>query len=162
MPADFQKLIERVLIHEGGYVNDPSDPGGETRWGISKRAYPDGDITRLSRERAIELYRRDYWAPIKGEELPPVIAFQVLDAAVNHGTSRAIKWLQQAVGADDDGVLGPKTMLAVKTTPQLDLLARFNSVRLEFYAGLPTWANYGRGWAKRVAANLAYAAKDAD
>lgn len=157
----FAELIGRVLGHEGGYVNDPADPGGETRWGISKRAYPAEDIGRLSRERAIELYRRDYWAPIRGDELPSVIAFQVLDAAVNHGTRTAIRWLQRAAGANDDGVIGPITLLAVQKTSQIELLSRFNAERLKFYASLPTWGRFGRGWVKRVAENMVYGAQDA-
>jgi lysozyme family protein len=159
--ADFTKAIERVLSHEGGDVDDPLDPGGLTRFGISQRAYPSENIKALTRDRAIALYRRDYWNKIRGDELPDVIGFQVLDAAVNHGTSRAIQWLQRAAGAESDGVMGPKTLLAVKRTSAIDLLARFNSVRLDFYADLHTWARFGRGWAKRVADNLAYGAQDA-
>lgn len=157
----FELLIERVLGHEGGYVNDPADPGGETRWGISKRAYPHEDIANLSRERAIALYRADYWDRIRGDELPPAIAFQALDAAVNHGTSRAILWLQQAAGADDDGVMGPRTMLALKTTAPMALLVRFNAARLEFYTDLNTFGRFGKGWTRRVAENLIHGLKDA-
>lgn len=159
--ADFDKLIERVLGHEGGYVDDPHDPGGETRWGISKRAYPDLDIRNLSREGAIEICRHDYWDRIRGNELPPAIAFQVLDAAVNHGTQTAIRWLQRAAGANEDGFLGPRTMLALRTTLPLELLARFNAARLSFYADLSTFGRFGKGWARRVAENLVYGVRDA-
>lgn len=159
--ADFITLIDRVLGHEGGYVNDPQDPGGETRWGISKRAYPHEDIAHLSRDMAIELYRRDYWLTIRGPELPRAIAFQVLDTAVNHGPETAIRLLQGAAGAEQDGVIGPNTMLALSSMPPLELLARFNSARIYFYTELKKWPRFGRGWAQRVAENLVYGVRDA-
>ena len=81
----FRDYIERVLSHEGGYVNDPRDPGGETRWGISKRSYPHVDIKRLTRDDAIAIYERDFWRRVQGDKLPRQFAFQALDAAVNHG-----------------------------------------------------------------------------
>ena len=88
MPTEsFDRAINRILAHEGGYVNDRFDPGGETRYGISKRAYPSVDIKNLTRDGAKALYHRDYWQAIQGDELHPAIAFQVMDAAVNHGVS---------------------------------------------------------------------------
>lgn len=169
----FEDCFDRLINHEGGLSLDPHDPGNwtggrpnsgllkGTKFGIAAHAYPELDIPRLTLADARRIYRADYWDRVHGDELPGVIAFQAFDAAVNHGTSRAIKWLQQAVGANDDGVYGPKTALAIKTTPQIDLLARFNSVRLEFYCGLKNWDKYGEGWARRVAANLAYGVRDA-
>ncbi len=74
--SQFDKLIDRVLSHEGGYSNDPQDPGGETQWGISKRAHPDVNIKALTRAQAIDIYRADYWDKIKGDQLPAGIAFQ--------------------------------------------------------------------------------------
>lgn len=132
-----------------------------TKFGVSAAAYPHLDIASLTLIDAQRIYRADYWTPIHGDELPPGIAFQAFDAAVNHGTSRAIMLLQQAAGANDDGVFGPKTALAVKTTPQLDLLARFNAARLRFYTNTATWPNHGKGWVRRVAQNLEYGARDA-
>lgn len=169
----FEACFDRLISAEGGLSLDPNDPGNwtggrkgsghlrGTKYGIAANTYPDVDIPNLSILDARRIYRADYWAPIHGDDLPGIIVFQVFDAAVNHGTARAIKWLQQAAGANDDGVIGPKTMLAVKTTPELDLLARFNSVRLHFYTDLTNWDHYGRGWARRVADNLAYGARDA-
>ncbi len=156
----FDKLIDRVLGHEGGYVNDPDDPGGETKFGIAKRSYPALDIRSLTRDQAIAIYRRDFWARVQGDALPPSFAFQALDAAVNHGCENAVRWLQRAAGVADDGIVGPQTLGAVKRADQADLVLNFNAERLEFYAKLKTFDVFGRGWTRRVAANLRFAAGD--
>lgn len=156
----FDSLIDRVLSHEGGHVNDSRDPGGETKFGIAKRSYPLLDIKNLTRSQAVEIYRRDFWQRVNGDSLPPSVAFQVLDAAVNHGIGNAVRWLQRAVGVADDGVIGPVTMAAVKRMDAADLVLQFNAERLEFYTKLSTWDAFGRGWARRLAGNLRYAAAD--
>lgn len=156
----FSKIIDHVLAHEGGYVNNPRDPGGETNWGIAKRSHPDVNIRALTREGAIDIYRRDYWLPIQGDSLPAAAAFQVLDAAVNHGPGNAIRWLQRAAGVADDGKIGPITLAAVKAADPNDLALKFNAERLMFYASLSTFDTFGRGWTRRVAGNLRYAAQD--
>lgn len=156
----FDTYINRILGHEGGYVNDPRDPGGETKFGISKRAYPNVNIAALTREAAIEIYRKDYWARMQGDLLPADVAFQVLDAAVNHGIGNAIRWLQRSVGVADDGALGPQSLAAVRSKSPVDILLCFNAERLEFYTKLTTWPTYGKGWARRISANLKYAAQD--
>ena len=156
----FDLLVERVLSHEGGYVNDPRDPGQETRWGISKRAYPHLDIRNLTRAQAVDIYRRDFWQRVRGDELPREFAFQALDAAVNHGIGNAVRWMQRAAGVADDGVIGPVTLAAVQRAQPADLVLRFNAERLRFYAKLTTFATFGRGWVNRVAGNLDHAAAD--
>ena len=156
----FDLLVERVLSHEGGYVNDPRDPGQETRWGISKRAYPHLDIRNLTRAQAVDIYRRDFWQRVRGDELPREFAFQALDAAVNHGIGNAVRWMQRAAGVADDGVIGPVTLAAVQRAQPADLVLRFNAERLRFYAKLTTFATFGRGWVNRVAGNLEHAAAD--
>jgi lysozyme family protein len=156
----FAAYIDRVLGHEGGYVNNPQDPGGETNWGIAKRSYPHVDIKALTRAQAVEIYRRDFWDQVHGEELPPALAFQALDAAVNHGIGNAVRWLQRAAGVADDGHFGPVSLAALKAASENDLLLRFNGVRLRFYTDLSTWPTFGRGWARRVAGNLMFAAED--
>lgn len=156
----FDVCIERVLKAEAGYVNLASDPGGETNFGISRRAYPNVDIKGLTRSGAIAIYRRDYWDKIRGDDLPPAIAFQVLDAAVNHGIDRAVSWLQIAAGADADGHLGSMTIQAIKAANPLGLALRFNAERLHFYVSLGGWMTFGRGWSRRLADNLSYAAQD--
>lgn len=156
----FDYFIDRVLSHEGGYVNDPRDPGQETRWGISKRAYPHLDIRNLTRSQAVDIYRRDFWQRVRGDELPREFAFQALDAAVNHGIGNAVRWMQRAAGVADDGVIGPVTLAAVQRAQPADLVLRFNAERLRFYAKLTTFSTFGRGWVNRVAGNLDHAAAD--
>lgn len=156
----FPTMIERVLGHEGGYVNDPKDPGGETQWGISKRSYPNVNIRKLTRADAIEIYRRDFWQRVQGDKLPPAFVFQALDAAVNHGIGNAVRWMQRAVGVADDGVIGKFTLAAIRKADPADLVLLFNAERLEFYALLSTFTRFGRGWTRRVAGNLRYAAGD--
>lgn len=158
--SNFDSFIDRVLSAEGGYVNDPSDPGGETRFGISKRAYPNVDIKNLTRADAVALYRTDFWARVHGDELPASFAFQALDAAVNHGVENAVRWMQRAAGVADDGHFGPLTMAAVLRAEPCDMVLSFNAVRLRFYAKLARFDVFGRGWINRVAGNLDYAAGD--
>lgn len=151
---DFDQAFEKLVGHEGGYVNNSADPGGETKFGISKRAYPGEDIAGMTPERARELYARDYWGPAGCDALPDGVKLQVFDTAVNSGVATAIRMVQKAVGATPDGVLGPLTLQAVQTMPVPRLVARFNAQRLDYMADLPTWPTFGRGWARRVAANL--------
>lgn len=158
--SQFDQIINRVLAHEGGYVNDPRDPGGETQWGISKRSYPKLNIRALTRAEAVEIYRRDFWQRVQGDRLPRAFAFQGLDAAVNHGIGNAVRWLQRAAGVADDGVIDPRTLAAVAAQDPADLVLLFNAERLEFYTKLSTFDTFGRGWTRRVAGNLRYAAQD--
>ena len=150
----FDQAFAKLIDHEGGYVNDPRDPGGETKFGISKRAYPDVDIANLTLEQAKAIYLRDYWTRAQCDTLPPVVAFQVFDTAVNSGIGQAIRFLQRAVGVADDGVVGALTMAAVRRLDAESLAARFNGQRLEFMTKLSTWDTFGRGWARRIATNL--------
>lgn len=158
--SQFLDFIDRVLSNEGGYVNNPSDPGGETKFGIAKRSYPAVDILNLTRDGAIAIYERDFWQRVQGDSLPHQFAFQALDAAVNHGIGNAVRWMQRAAGVADDGVIGPATLAAVSRAEPADLVLAFNAERLEFYAKLQTFDAFGRGWTRRVAANLRYAAQD--
>ena len=156
----FDVAINRLLGNEGGYVNNPNDPGGETKWGISKRAYPNLDIAALTRDDAISIYRRDFWEPIDGDALPPGVGFQMLDFAVNSGIPTAIRALQRSVGVADDGHFGPVSVAALKGADPADTIMRFLAERLLFMAGLSTWTDFGRGWARRIAADLRYGAHD--
>ena len=156
----FRPFIERLLSHEGGYVNHPNDPGGETQWGISKRSYPKLNIKTLTREAAIEIYRRDFWEASRADRLDPAFSFQLLDAAVNSGIAQAVRWMQKAAGVADDGVIGPRTLAALQTTGAADLVLRFNAERLDFMTRLATWDKFGKGWARRIAGNLRFAAED--
>jgi len=156
----FDSYIDRVLSHEGGYVHHPKDPGGETQWGISKRSYPALNIRTLTRAQAVEIYRRDFWQRAQCDTLPKAVAFQMLDAAVNHGMGNPIRWLQRAARVADDGAIGPVTLAALRKLDENDVLLRFNAERLEFYSALTTFNSFGRGWTRRVAVNLRFAAQD--
>lgn len=158
----FDNYFDRLIGHEGGYVNDARDSGGETNWGISKRAYPHLNIKELTREQAKDIYRRDYWGRMQGDLLPTEVAFQVFDAAVNHGIGNAIRWLQRAAGVADDGHLGPISLGSIRSKAPVDLVLLFNAERLDFYTKLSGWEVYGKGWVRRVSNNLRYAADDID
>lgn len=151
---NFDKAFERLIGHEGGYVNDPRDPGGETKFGISKRSYPAEDIKGLTLERAKAIYRRDFWGVAGCDAVPDAIKFDLFDMAVNSGPVTAIKTLQRSAGVTPDGLLGPITLQALNSTPAPRLVARFNGNRLDFMTDLKTWPVFGKGWAKRVASNL--------
>lgn len=154
MKTLFDRAVSAVLAHEGGYVNDPKDPGGETKFGISKRAYPNVDIAGLTLPAALAIYRRDYWDRIRADELPPDVAWVAFDTAVNMGVSQAVRLLQRAAGVTTDGVIGPKTVLAAKAPGVAEKMAR---LRADIYRSLPTFSRFGRGWIRRVEENLAEA-----
>jgi lysozyme family protein len=157
---NFDVYFDRLISHEGGYVWHPHDPGGETKFGISKRAYPNIDIKNLTREQAKEIYKRDYWDRARLSELDKSIAFQVFDIAVNSGIGTAIRMLQRAVNVADDGVIGPVTVAAVGKLPVYSVLMSLAAERLFFYTKLTTWSTFGKGWTKRVADNLKHAVDD--
>ncbi|OZI20494.1 hypothetical protein CAL26_23660 [Bordetella genomosp. 9] len=158
--VDFRTAIERVLGHEGGYVNDPRDPGGETKWGISKRSYPHLDIKNLSRDQAIEIYERDFWLKIHADELYDGIAYQGLDYAINSGIRQAILGLQQALGVPADGVWGPVTRAAALSMPEGPQIMRYVAQRIDFMRTRSTFSYFGSGWMARMADNLRYGAQD--
>jgi lysozyme family protein len=123
----WERVADSIIGHEGGYVNHPTDPGGETNWGISKRSYPHVDIKNLTREQALEIYREDYWDYIP-EDLPDVVRWFAFDCAVNHGLGRALEWLEDS-----------------------RTVAELAATRLFFYSNLSTWPTFGKGWVRRVA-----------
>lgn len=152
---NFDNAVELILKHEGGYVNDPRDSGGETKYGISARAYPDLDIAKLSESDAKVIYKEDYWDKLKGDDLPYPIALVTFDAAVNSGRMRATKWLQHSVSAEPiDGILGPKTVeatiLAYEENP-VGTVGRCIHQRQQFIRRIRTYSTYRKGWEKRIA-----------
>lgn len=155
---NFDTAFDRLIGHEGGYVNHPDDPGGETKFGISKRAYPDVDIASLTVETAKAIYQRDFWTPLGS--MHPAIKFQVFDFAVNSGISTAIRKLQAAVGVADDGHWGPVSAAAVERMNPADVVMLYVAERLDFWRKLKTWPTFGAGWAGRAAADLRFAAED--
>lgn len=161
----FDDIFERLIGHEGGYVNNPKDPGGETNWGITKRVAREngyqGEMRNLTRERAKAIYKSAFWDRVQAERYDPAIGYQLFDAAVNHGIGNAVRMLQRAVGVVDDGNIGPITLQSINARDVSDVLVLFNAERLDFYTRLSTFPTFGRGWSRRVVGNLRYAAQDA-
>jgi len=154
MLVEFNDIIEVVLHHEGGYVNDPKDPGGETNFGIAKRSHPDVDIKNLTKDGAKEIYYQEYWMKNRVPQLPDDIKHIYFDMCVNQGRGRAVKILQQTANAKGaglkvDGGLGPKTIGALKGVE----LQRVRAYRIKYYADLvtrkPDLERFYYGWFKR-------------
>lgn len=172
MPDNFDKFIERLLSHEGGFTKSPSDPGNwtggivgkgilrGTKFGIAANTYPDLDIEALTRQQAMQIYRSDFWDRLKCDQLPAVVSFQLLDGAVNSGITQASRWVQRAVGVADDGNIGPMTIAALLAADKNDIAFKFLAARLDFMTRLKNWPVAGAGWARRIATNLNYAAQD--
>lgn len=169
----FARAMRFVLQYEGGFVDHPSDPGGATNLGISLR-YARGlgrlmdldrdgdvdaaDIRLITPEIAAGLYRRDFWDTVRADDLPPAIAVVAFDAAINCGPGRAARWMQAAVGASQDGVLGPRTLAAIGRADPAAVVAEMLALRFVHHANLPHWRNFGLGWARRCAALGLFAA----
>jgi lysozyme family protein len=152
----FYKEIKKVVLREGGYVNDPKDPGGETKYGVSKKAYPNLDIARLTVDEAIEIYKNDYWIPARVDSLSNELQGMYFDMVVNHGKSKAVKILQQACNNKNkkdiqvDGKIGPNT---IKASLPLEL-DRLRAYRFYEYARLvmkkPSLEKFYYGWVRRT------------
>lgn len=148
----FEASFAILIGHEGGYVNNPADPGGETKFGISKRAYQNVDIANLTEADAKAIYFRDYWSAAYCDLCPPALALIVFDCAVNNGVGRAIRCLQEGVGVTADGVVGDQTKAALaKITDPSTAIAQAHGARILYMAGLSTWPTFGKGWSRRLA-----------
>lgn len=149
----FEDAWERTVELEGGFT---VDNGGETMYGVTKAVARAsgymGDMRELTLEQAKQIAKRKYWDLNMCDQFHPAIAFQVFDAAYNGG--KPIKWLQRAVGVKEDGIVGAVTIAAVRTADVDRTVRRFLSYRLSYMTGLGVWKDYGKGWARRIAANL--------
>jgi lysozyme family protein len=160
----FERIIENVLKSEGGYVNDPNDPGGETNFGIAKRFHKSEDIKNMTKKRAIEIYKSHYWEPSKVERLPQEIQYSFFDSVVNCGSKRSVKILQRCcnslsksklpVKLEIDGRIGRKTISASQKVSN----KRFKAFRVLYYANLvqrkPQLERYFYGWFRRATHDL--------
>jgi len=145
----FSACIPHILSYEAGYVNHPADPGGETKYGISKRAYPHRDIAALTLDDATAIYERDYWRTVRADQFPAGVALLLFDSAINQGQETAVKLLQKALHVAEDGIPGPVTQrTALDRMP--DLLSLYAAERARYYALLPTIRAFGRGWYRRL------------
>jgi len=159
MKENFDAALSKLLHHEGGFVNHPSDPGGMTNLGVTKAVWEEwtghsvdeAAMRRLTPADVAPLYKRKYWDKVCGDALPAGVDYCVFDAAVNSGPGRAAKWLQEAVGVVADGAIGPKTLAAVAAADDQETIDKFNAARLKFLQALATWDTFGRGWGRRVA-----------
>jgi len=170
--SSYDEALARLLVHEGGYSNHPSDPGGPTNWGITirdARAYwkqdaTAGDVRNLPLAVAKNIYRSKYWAALSCDELPAGVDYVVFDYGVNSGIGRAAKVLQRLLGVADDGTIGPRTLAAAACADAGRLIDAICDERLAFLQGLRTWPVFGNGWGRRVrevrAAALALAARE--
>ena len=153
---NFDQAFDLLLSpsHEGGYVNDPSDPGGETKFGISKRSYPHLDIPNLTREKVRPIYMFDFWGKAGCSAVHPLLKFPLFDFAVNSGVSQAVKTLQRLVDARPDGLFGPETLRKTSERDPFFLALEYQLERLQFMTDLANWRAHGRGWAKRIRTNM--------
>ena len=164
----FDICLDAVLQHEGGYADHPSDPGGATNLGITRKtlarwrrvspwwALPKAAVRDLQRSEAARIYRAGYWDTSKAGRMPPGLDLALFDFAVNSGPGRAIRTLQAELGVRVDGAVGPLTLEAIATRVGRDgaagLIDALCRRRLGFLTRLTTFAVFGRGWSARVAA----------
>ena len=157
MDQNFDECMAMLLEHEGGFVNHPDDPGGMTNLGITKKTYDDFYLTdveewemrQIKKPHVIPIYRENYWLKCSCHELPHGVDWMVFDYAVNSGPARAAKALQRAVGAFEDGVIGPKTLEAVKASNRVDIIEQMANEREAFYRSLSNFDTFGKGWLRR-------------
>lgn len=159
---NFETCLELILHHEGGYVNHPSDPGGMTNLGVTKRVYEswvgrevnEEEMRSLTPELVAPLYKKNYWDRLKGDQLPVGLDLCVFDWGVNSGTGRAAKKLQEMIGTTVDGGIGPNTLRVLNEYIEEhgleDTIINYQSIRQDFYESLSTFDTFGRGWTRRT------------
>ena len=158
MKVNYDKCLETILHHEGGYVNHPKDPGGETNLGVTKKVYQEHGGTKDMKDLTIEdvepIYRKNYWDKCRCDDLPSGLDLCVFDFAVNAGPGRAAKFLQRMIGTTVDGGIGPMTLAKVneyvKENTIEETVEKYQSMRQEYYESLSTFETFGRGWTRRV------------
>lgn len=158
MKGNWPEAFALTLKHEGGYVNNPKDPGGMTNLGVTRRnweAYVGREVAELEMRRltpklVMPFYKKMYWDKIKGDQLPSGVDFAAYDFAVNSGVSKASKVLQSIAGTVPDGIIGPKSLEAINAVPPDEMINAICMERLQFLKGLSTWSTFGKGWGSRV------------
>ena len=158
MKENWDASFEMVLKHEGGFVNHPKDPGGMTNLGVTQRAWEgyvgkpvdEAFMRKLTPEVVKPFYKTMYWDKIKGDQLPAGVDYAAYDLAVNSGVGRAAKYLQQIAGVTADGVIGPRSMEAIKKCDAEGVVDKICNMRMTFLKGLGTFETFGKGWTIRV------------
>jgi lysozyme family protein len=154
--GNFKHCLELLLASEGGWVNHPSDPGGETNLGVTKRVWeeyvghPVESLKKLTKDNVAPLYEQKYWRPCYGEVLPRGLDFLVFSMGVNAGTGRSVKLLQSSLGCVADGIIGPRTRELISASDVSKLISKFSETRREYYQALKTFPVFGKGWIARV------------
>ena len=158
MQENYDKCLKAILHHEGGYVNHPKDPGGETNLGVTKRVYEEFGGTKDMKELTVEdvapIYKKGYWDKMKGDVLPSGLDLCVFDFGVNAGPGRSAKYLQTMIGTVADGGIGPNTLKAVDAYVEEHGIEKavenFQEARQGYYEKLSTFDTFGKGWTRRV------------
>ena len=158
MIENFQKSLALMLKSEGHFVNHPSDPGGMTNLGVTKKAWEayvgrqvdEAEMRALTPEIVAPFYKARYWNPCKCDQLPLGIDYAVFDFAVNAGASRASRTMQSALGTAADGIVGPATIGVATNADPDEFLEKFSAAKEQFYRNLPTFEHFGKGWLRRV------------
>ena len=159
MQENWNDSFAAVLKHEGGFVNNPKDPGGMTNLGVTRSAWEsylnrsvtEAEMRALTPETVKPFYKAMYWDKIKGDQLPAGVDYAAYDLAVNSGTGRAAKYLQEIAGVTADGAIGPKSLEAIKSCDPDQVVDALCDMRLDFLKRLPTFDTFGKGWSRRVA-----------
>lgn len=154
----FAACLPEILKREGGWSDHPADPGGATNYGITLRTFSafrgeqmsKGDLMAISQDEVAAIYRANYWNAVKGDLLPPGVDLALFDFAVNSGPGRAIRELQAVLGVTADGMIGPKTLDAIKRAGPVTVIVDLCDKRMAFLRSLPTWGTFGKGWTRRV------------
>ena len=153
MKDNFDECLKMLLHHEGGYVNHPSDPGGETNLGVTKKVYQEWGGTKDMKDLTVEdvapIYKKNYWDRCKCDDLESGVDWVVFDWAVNSGTGRSAKAIQKICGAAQDGAIGPKTLALIGTQNTQYVIEEFGKIRQDFYESLKTFDTFGKGWTRR-------------
>jgi lysozyme family protein len=157
MKENFESSLERLLAHEGGFVNHPKDPGGMTNLGVTKRVWEEfvgrdveeQEMRELTPEDVAPLYKALYWDKVRGDQLPSGVDWAVFDWAVNSGAGRAAKALQTVLGTTPDGAIGPRTLSLASAANAKAVIYGLHDARQKFYESLSTFDTFGKGWTRR-------------
>ena len=159
MQEDFPRALTTVLVYEGGYSNDPVDPGGATMKGVTQATYnswlarngrPSAPVRNITSQDVANIYKLDYWGRTDCDEMPAGVDLCLFDASVNSGVGSAVSWAQAVCSITVDGDFGPKTKAAILAMDPDDFIHGFNSRRLATLKRLPTWGHFGKGWTARI------------
>lgn len=160
MSASYEVCLKQVLAYEGGKVDLKADPGGRTNKGVTQKVFKawlisegkaNRDVFTITDAEVSAIYRQQYWNAVKGDDLPAGVDLAVFDYGVNSGPAQATKAIQRIVGVEADGIMGVKTLAAIRNFRSADLANQLCDARLRFMRGLKTWKTFGKGWSARVA-----------